>query len=174
MIKIKVTEQDKQLAKQQIERFEKIPEGNWRYSGVAAWRGVVCQNLAGKWLYSWAINQNFKVHKKEVALDDSGVVDGWDMIINAKKVEIKSATKNYYTKLMPKTYDVRDKPKDIYIGCKYNETVEPNEMYILGYIAHSEILKFDTNKNKGARYYEVPLSKLLPIEQIIDYFRNTA
>ena len=64
MIKIKVTEQDKQIAKQQIERFEKIPEGNWRYSGVAAWRGIVCQNLAGEWLYSLAIDQNFKVHKK--------------------------------------------------------------------------------------------------------------
>ena len=142
MIKIKVTEQDKQFAKQQIEDFKKIDAGSWRYTNVEAWRGIVCEMLAGKWLYSLAIEQNFKVDKSAKGLDDSGVVDDCDMIINAKKVEIKSATKNYFRYLMPKIHDVRDKPKDIYIGCKYNETVKPNEMYILGYIAHSEILKF--------------------------------
>ena len=165
MIKIKVTEQCKLLAKQQIEAFEKIPEGNWRYSGVAAWRGIVCESLAGKWLNSLAIEQNFKVDKSAKGLDDSGVVDDCDMIINAKKVEIKSATKNYFRYLMPKIHDVRDKPKDIYVGVKYNETAEPDEIQILGYITRSEILKYPVKQNKGAPYYEVPLSELLPIDQ---------
>jgi hypothetical protein len=87
------------------------------------------------------------------------------MIINAKKVEIKSATKNYFRYLMPKIHDVRDKPKDIYIGVKYNETVEPNQIQILGYIKRSEILNYPVKQNKGAPYYEVPLSRLLPITQ---------
>ncbi len=161
MIKIKVTEQVEQFAKQQIEAFKKIDAGHWRYTNVEAWRGIVCEMLAGKWL-----KQNFKVDKSAKGLDDSGVVDDCDMIINAKKVEIKSATKNYFTKLMPKIHDVIDKPKDIYIGCKYNETVEPNEIQILGYITRSEILKYPVKQNKGAPYYEVPLSELLPIEEI--------
>ena len=100
-----------------------------------------------------------------MALDDSGVADDYDMIINAKKVEIKSATKNYFRYLMPKIHDVRDKPKDIYVGVKYNETTEPDEIQILGYITRSEILKYPVKQNKGAPYFEVPLSELLPIDQ---------
>ena len=67
--------------------------------------------------------------------------------------------------LMPKTHDVIDKPKDIYIGVKYNETVEPNEIQILGSITRSEILKYPVEQNKGAPYYKVPLSELVPIDQ---------
>ncbi len=166
MIKIKVTEEDKRFAKQQIESFEKIDAGSWRYTDVEAWRGIVCEILASKWF-----EQNFKVDKSAKGLDDSGIVDDYDMIINAKKVEIKSATKNYFRYLMPKIHDVEDKPKDIYIGVKYNETAEPDEIQILGYITRFEILKYPKKQNKGAPYYEVPLSELLPIDQNI--FKNT-
>ncbi|MDD3721209.1 MAG: hypothetical protein PHW92_01800 [Lutibacter sp.] len=160
MVRIKVTEQDKKFAKQQIEAFKKIEAGNWRYTNVEAWRGIVCEMLTSKWF-----EQNFKIEKPAKGLDDSGIVDDCDMIINTKKVEIKSATKNYFKYLMPKIHDVRDKPKDIYIGVKYNETVEPNEIQILGYIKCSEILEYPIKQNKGAPYYEVPLSRLLPIDQ---------
>ena len=61
---------------------------------------------------------------------------------------------------MPKIHDVNDKPKDIYIGVKYNETVEPNEIQILGFIKPSKIKTCNINQNKGAPYYEVPLSYL--------------
>lgn len=37
MILIKVIEEDKQFAKQQIQAFEKIDAGSWRYTDVAAW-----------------------------------------------------------------------------------------------------------------------------------------
>lgn len=158
MIKIKVTEQDKLFAKQQIEAFKKIKAGSWRYKNVEAWRGIVCEMLASKWF-----DKYFEVNKHAKGLDDSGNIDDCDMIINSKKVEIKSATKNYFKYLMPKTHDVKDKPKDIYIGVKYNETLEPNEIQILGYIKRSEILNFPIKQNKGAPYYEVPLYKLLPI-----------
>ena len=160
MIKIKVTEQAKQFAKQQIEAFKKIAAGRWRYTNVEAWRGIVCEMLASEWF-----EQNFKIDKSAKGLDDSGIVDDCDMIINAKKVEIKSATKNRYRLLTPKIYDVRDRQIDIYIGCKYNEEVEPNEMQIWGWTTRSEILKCPENQDKGAPYYEVPLLKLLPINQ---------
>jgi hypothetical protein len=160
LTRIKVTEQDKLFAKQQIEAFKKIEAGSWRYTNVEAWRGIVCEMLTSKWFEA-----HFKIDKIAKGLDDSGIVDDCDMIINSKKVEIKSATKNYFRYLMPKIHDIRDKPKDIYIGVKYNETVEPNEIIILGYIKRSEILKFPIKQNKGAPYYEVPLSKLLSINQ---------
>lgn len=158
-MKINVTEKDKIFAKQQIEAFEKIDAGSWRYTDVEAWRGIVCEMLASKWL-----SENFNIDKSAKGLDDSGIVDDCDMVINGKKIEIKSATKNYFKYLMPKIHDVNDKPKDIYIGVKYNETVEPNEIIILGYIKRSEILKYPVKKNKGAPYYEVPLTALLPID----------
>ncbi len=159
MVIIKVSEEDKQFAHQQIENFKKIPAGRWRYTDVEAWRGVVCEMLTSKWLEA-----NFNVEKPAKGLDDSGIVDDCDMIINGKKIEIKSATKNYFKYLMPKIHDVEDKPKDIYIGVKYNETAEPNEIQILGYIKHSEILAYPIEQNKGAPYYKIPLSSLKPIK----------
>jgi hypothetical protein len=148
------------FAKQQIEAFKKIEAGSWRYSNVEAWRGIVCEILASKWL-----EENFTVEKPAKGLDDSGIVDDCDMVINSKRVEIKSATKNYFRYLMPKIHDVRDKPKDIYIGVKYNETVTPNQIQILGYIKRSEILNYPVKQNKGAPYYEVPLFKLKSIDK---------
>jgi hypothetical protein len=155
---LKVTEEDKKFARQQIEAFEKIDAGSWRYEGVQAWRGIVCEMLTAKWL-----SEIFKIDKDAKGLDTSGIVDDCDLIINGKKVEIKSATQNYFRYLMPKIHDVNDNPKDIYIGVKYNETVEPNEIQILGFIKSSEILKYPIKKNKGASYYEVPLSILKEI-----------
>lgn len=158
---IPVTKEDIIFAKQQIEAFERIDAGSWRYTNVEAWRGIVCEMLTSKWL-----EKNFKIEMSAKGLDDSGIVDDCDMIINGKKIEIKSATKNYFRYLMPKIHDVRDKPKDIYIGVKYNETVQPNEIQILGYIKRSEILKYPVKRNKGAPYYEVPLSHLSPINNL--------
>ena len=160
MITVKVTKEDKQFAKQQIEAFEKIDAGSWRYKDVEAWRGIVCEMVVSKWLAS-----KFIIEKEAKGLDDSGVVDDCDLIILNKTVEIKSATKNYFKYLMPKIHDVRDKPKDIYIGAKYNETIEPNEVQILGFIKRSEILNYPVKQNMGAPYYEVPLSVLKEINE---------
>ena len=158
MISLEVTERDKDFAKKQIEDFEKIKQGKWRYNNVEAWRGIVCEMITSKWL-----EQHFKVEKSAKGLDDSGVFDDCDMIINSKKVEIKSATKNYFKYIMPKVMNVISKPKDVYIGVKYNETLEPNKVEILGYINHSDILKHPIKKNKGAAYYEIPLKTLKKI-----------
>ena len=84
MVTLDVTEQNKQFAKQQIEAFKKIDAGSWRYMNVEAWRGIVCEMVAGKWF-----EQNFVIDKTVKGLDDSGIVDDCDMIINGKKVEIK-------------------------------------------------------------------------------------
>lgn len=158
MITIEVTAKDIEFAKNQISEFEKIEAGSWRYKDVEAWRGIVCEMLTSKWL-----SQNFNVDSEAKGLDTSGIVDDCDVIINGKKVEIKSATKNYFRYLMPKIHDVDNKPKDIYIGTKYNETVTPNEVQILGYIKRSDILSYPVSKNKGAPYYEVPLNILKEI-----------
>lgn len=159
MITVNVNQKDKDFAKNQIEAFKKISAGSWRYRGVEAWRGIVCEMLTSKWL-----EDTFEVTKAAKGLDDSGIVDDCDVIIKDKKIEIKSATKNYFSYLMPKIHDVRDHPKDIYIGAKYNETVEPNQVQILGYIKRDDILDFPVKQNKGAPYYEIPLSSLSPID----------
>jgi hypothetical protein len=160
MTKIQVNKKDILFAKKQIEAFEKIQAGKWRYKNVEAWRGIVCEILTSKWL-----EDNFKVQRSAKGLDNSGIIDDFDMLINSKKVEIKSATKNYFRYLMPKIYDVRNKPKDIYIGVKYNETVEPNQIDILGYIKRADILNYDIEQNKGAAYYKIPLNVLKPITE---------
>lgn len=159
MIRIKVTETDISFAKQQIEEFKKIEAGSWRYKNVEAWRGIVCEMLTSKWL-----EENFDVQESAKGLDTSGIVDDYDLMINDKKVEIKSATKNYFRSLMPKIHDVISKPKDIYIGAKYNETITPNEVQIIGYIRQKDILKYPKQQNKGAPYFNIPLTDL----QIID------
>jgi hypothetical protein len=160
MIEITVTHEDISFAKAQIEAFEKIDAGQWRYKGVEAWRGIVCEMVVSKWL-----QQNFKVDEIAKGLDTSGIEDDYDLIINNKKVEIKSATKNYFRYLMPKIHDVNNHPKDIYIGAKYNETTEPNKVYILGSIKRDDILRYPIKQNMGARYYEIPLAALKEINE---------
>jgi hypothetical protein len=160
MLKIKVTEEDKQFAKQQIKAFERTQYGKWRYTNVEAWRGIVCEMLTSKWL-----QQKFNVEKSAKGLDTSGIVDECDLMISGKKVEIKSATKNYFKYIMPKIYDITNKPKDIYIGVKYNETVEPNEIQIMGSITKQQIMKYPVKQNKGAPYYEIPLNDLTSINE---------
>jgi hypothetical protein len=155
---IKVTEKDKQFAKQQIEAFEKTQHGKWRYSDVEAWRGIVCEMLTSRWF-----EERFNVEKPAKGLDTSGIIDDCDLIINGKKIEIKSATRNYFKYIMPKIYDITNKPKDMYIGVKYNETVEPNEVEIIGSITRQNIMKYPIKQNKGAPYYEIPLNDLTPI-----------
>ena len=155
IINIKVTQNDKDFAVNQLNEFKKIKEGKYRYNGVEAWRGVVCEILTGKWL-----EKNYKVDKPAKGLDNSGVIDDCDMVINSKKVEIKSATKNYFKFIMPKVSNVLNNPKDVYIGVKYNETVEPNLVSIIGYINHNSIVSCPVKKNKGAAYYEVPFNIL--------------
>tara|TARA_R110000824_G_scaffold395070_6_gene595398 strand:- start:5203 stop:5865 length:663 start_codon:yes stop_codon:yes gene_type:complete len=160
MITIQVKESDKIFAKKQIAEFEKTVSGNHRYKEVESWRGIVCEMLTSDWLES-----SFNVSVKATGLVFMGkdVTDDYDMIINNKKVEIKSATKNHFKYIMPKVYCVNNKPKDVYIGSKYNETTEPNQVLIIGWIYRKEIFKYPVEKNKGGEYYKIPLQDLTEI-----------
>ncbi len=158
MAVLNVSSNDIDFAKKQIEEFEKTNAGKWRYTGVEAWRGIVCEMLTSKWL-----EKNFKVNAVAKGLDTSGIVDDYDLLINNKKIEIKSATKNYFKSIMPKIYDINHKPKDFYIGVKYNETTTPNTIEIIGYITRKDILNYPIEQNKGAPYYNIPLSVLKKI-----------
>lgn len=152
MIEIQVTQEAIKRAKQQISEFEKTEAGQWRYQNVEAWRGVVCEMLVSEWLA-----ERFDVTVPAKGLDTSGNVDDYDLIINGKKVEIKSATKNYFSYIMPKVDDVDNHPKDIYIAAKYNETVEPNVVQILGFMSGAEIKKYPKDQKYGAPFYKVPI-----------------
>lgn len=162
MILIPVTAEDIDFAKEQIAAFEESEHGTWRYADVEAWRGIVCEILASRWLKS-----EFGAEVEAKGLDTTGICDEFDLLIHGKKIEIKSATKNYFRYIMPKIHDVRSLPKDIYIGVKYNETVEPNQIQIIGYILHADVLKYPVKQNKGAPYYEIPIADLHPIEKLI-------
>ena len=161
MIILKVSEKDILFAKNQIKAFEKIDAGKWRYDNVEAWRGIVCEILTSKWL-----EKNFQVQSSAKGLDDSGMTDDYDLMIKTKKIEIKSATKNYFKYIMPKVYDIHDKPKDIYVGTKYNEQTSPNTVQIIGFIYIENIKNYPIEKNKGAPYYKIPLNDLTTIEDL--------
>ena len=162
MIKINVTDQDIIYAKEQIIEFEKTRSGKYRYQNVKSYRGIICEMLTSNYL-----NKYFNVSVKATGLVYKGNelddIDDFDMVINGKKVEIKAATKNHFNYIMPKVYCVNNKPKDIYIGCKYNETVQPNEVQIIGFMYKKDIIKYPIKKNKGASYYEIPLKDLRPL-----------
>jgi len=118
-------------------------------------------DFASKWL-----TEKFNVEEEATVLLPTGIEDDYDLIINGKKVEIKSATKNYFRSIMPKIHDVRNHPKDIYIGVKYNETLEPNQIQIIGYMDRDSILNYPVEQNKGAPYYNIPIRDLTPIENL--------
>ena len=161
MIHIPVTIEDIDFAKNQIAAFEQSDYGTWRYRDVEAWRGVVCEMLASRWLTS-----QFGAEVQAKGIDTSGNCDLFDVLIKGKKIEIKSATKNYFRYIMPKIHDIDTLPKDIYIGVKYNEEVEPNRIAIIGYMLHAEIPGYPKKQNKGAPYYEIPIADLHPIEEL--------
>ena len=150
------------FSKNQIKEFEKTEKGKWRYSNVEAWRGIACEIIISDWL-----EENFNVIIRAKGLDTSGNYDGCDMVIGNKKVEIKSATRNYFKYIMPKKYDIINSPKDIYVGAKYNDTKSPNEVVLLAYIYHSEILSYPIKKNKGAPYFEIPMLAFKDISEEI-------
>ena len=160
MITLQVKESDKIFAKKQIEDFEKTVSGKHRFNYVESWRGIVCEMLTSDWLES-----SFNVTQKATGLVFTGKddTDDYDMIINNKKVEIKSATKNHFQYIMPKVYCVNNKPKDVYVGAKYNETVEPNQVLIIGWMYTKDIFKYPIEKNKGGAYYKIPLEDLTKI-----------
>lgn len=152
---IDVKEKDKTFAKKQIDDFKKIPQGRYRYTNVEAWRGIVCEILTVEWL---AKKYNLPIKAK--GLDDSGVYDDYDVLINDKKIEIKSATKHYFKFIMPKVYDVINKPKDVFVCSRYNETTTPDSVEVLGWIKREDVMKYPIEQNKGAKYYKIPILNL--------------
>tara|TARA_R100001463_G_scaffold30081_2_gene68471 strand:+ start:740 stop:1219 length:480 start_codon:yes stop_codon:yes gene_type:complete len=155
MINIIVSNSNIIFAKKQIDNFKKIPQGKYRYTNVEAWRGIVCEILTTEWL-----SDKYNLPLKAKGLDDSGIYDEYDLLINGKKIEIKSATKHYFKYIMPKVYDVINKPKDIFICSRYNETKTPNEVEIVGWIKREDVLKYSIEQNKGAKYYKIPIKDL--------------
>ena len=83
MITLSVSDNDIQFAKEQIRRFTATPQGKWRYEGVEAWRGIVCEMLTSDWL-----EQNFKV-QLEVAKKNKSAASGDDIVID-RMDEIKT------------------------------------------------------------------------------------
>ena len=65
---------------------------------------------------------------------------------------------------MPKIHDIKSKPKDVYIGTRYDEISRPNQVQIIGFLRYADVLKFPIKKNKGAPYYEIPLTQLQPFK----------
>jgi len=156
MINVVVLDKYIDIAKAQIEAFKQTPFGKYRYNGVDAWKGIVAEFAFSDLAES---NPNWNVEYKSKGLDTSGITDDKDLLINGKKTEVKTATKMYYKYIMPKIHD-EDKPKDIYVGCKYNDTVTPNEIIICGWMKREDVIKYPIKQNKGAPYYEVPISDL--------------
>lgn len=156
---IKVKEDNINFAKKQINAFKKIPQGKHRYTNVEAWRGIVCEILTTEWL-----SNKYNIPLKAKGLDNSGNYDEYDLLINGKKIEIKSATKHYFKYIMPKVYDVIDKPKDVFICSRYDETKEPNEVEIVGWIKREDVIKYTIEQNKGAKYYKIPIKDLNKFE----------
>lgn len=163
-ISIDVTEEIKRKAKEQVKEFEQTQKGSYRYKGVKAWRGVACEFIASDWL-----TKNFDVEEEAKGLDTSGKYDEQDMIINKKKIEIKSATCFGYGHIMPKAALEQEKKKDIYIGVKYNELIEPNQILIVGFMEGSKVINYPQEQNKGVPYYKVPISDLIPIKKLREY-----
>ncbi|MFR3557137.1 MAG: hypothetical protein ACLTUN_01290 [Paraclostridium sordellii] len=156
------------LAKQQIEEFRKTSKGKFKYSGVNSWRGIVAEFIVSDWLNTIT---NVDIHSKGV--DTSGKYDDYDILVNNLKVEVKCATEYYHKFITPKVKLVTDKPKDIYIGCKYHSRSKSyDEVEIIGFTEVKFIKNCNISQMHGAAYYEVPLSDLIPIEKLQPYLNS--
>jgi len=153
-ILIQVTSQDIKYAMQQIEAFKQTEAGQWRYDDVKAWRGIVCELLTSRWL-----SQNYKVDEGAKGLDTSGITDEYDLKMYGKSVEIKSATEYHYQYIMPKVHDM-EKPKDVYVGAKYDDRSKIEWVEVLGWIYADDVKRYPIEQDKGSPYYKVPIADL--------------
>ncbi|RDC56671.1 hypothetical protein DU508_05525 [Pedobacter chinensis] len=163
MIEISITNEDIIAAKAQVAEFEKTDAGSWRYEGVKAWRGIVCEMVISRWFSN---HKDFHVTLAAKGLDTSGKIDEFDFLMDGKRVEVKSATESYYQYIMPKIHDVDAYPKDIYLAAKYNDSVEPNTVWLIGYMTHAQIKKYPKEQDKGAPYYKVPIPDFRDITEL--------
>ena len=84
-----------------------------------------------------------------------------DKICKGKVIGIKVCDTDYnFGHITPEETYAIEHEKSVWTRTNNNETVEPNEVQLLGYIQRRDVLNYPVKQNKGAPYYEVPLYSL--------------
>lgn len=87
--------------------------------------------------------------------------------------DIKCTTQFYYASITPKVVVENERPKDYYIGARFDDrNPKNNRVYIIGYLTHQEIVRYPELKQHGTPYYEVSLLDMHDFNDLLNIFRQ--
>lgn len=165
-LRIDVRQDDIEWAQEQIRRFEAT--GVYRYRGVEAYKGVAGERVISRYLTT--LFPNIRLNRP---IGEGEAVDEFDFRLGDITCDIKCSTQLHYASVTPKAPVENANPKDYYIGARFDDR-DPLNMcvFVIGFLAHSEILRYPIKRKYGAPYYEISLLDMHNIGDLIIYFRN--
>lgn len=165
-LRIEVGREDLAWAQEQIRRFEAT--GVYRYRGVDAYKGVAGERVISRYLK--ALFPQIVLNRP---IGEGEAVDEFDFRLGDITCDIKCSTQLHYASVTPKVPVENAVPKDYYIGARYDDR-DPADpcVYVIGFLAHSEILRYRIDKKYGAPYYEVSLLDMHNFRDLLIYFGN--
>ena len=165
-LRIDVEHDDIEWAQDQIRRFEAT--GVYRYRGVDAYKGVAGERVISRYLMNL-----FPGIQLNRPIGEGEAVDEFDFRLGNITCDIKCSTQLHYASVTPKAPVENAVPKDYYIGARFDDRDPQNNcVYVIGFLAHSEILRYPIRKKYGAPYYEISLLDMHNFGDLIIYFRN--
>lgn len=151
---LSVTSEDIIWAKNQIEKVK--TKGIFRYNHVDAYKGVVAEKVISQYMKS-----KFPKIQLNTPIGEGNTIDEYDFKLNDITCDIKCSTELYHASITPKVDVVKEVPKDVYIGARYDDRdPENNLVYVIGYMTHEEICSYPIKQKYGARFYEVSLPNM--------------
>jgi hypothetical protein len=163
IIKLEVSNVDIKWAKEQIEKFEST--GAYRYRGVDAYKGVAAEKVIKDWL-----SEKYSIESNR-PLGDGDDIDDFDFKIGDITCDIKSTTQWYHASITPKVKVENKKPKDYYIGARFDDRYQNRYcVYVIGYLHHSDIIKYPIKQKYGTPYYEVKLVDMKDFNELLKIF----
>lgn len=165
-LKLDVLPEDIAWAQDQIRRFEAT--GVYRYRGVDAYKGVAGEKVIARYIST--LFPNVELNRP---IGEGQAVDEFDFKIGNITCDIKCSTQLHYASVTPKAAVENATPKDYYIGARFDDRdPQNNYVYVIGFLAHSEIVRYPIRQKYGIPYYEVSLLDMHNLDDLIIYLRN--
>ena len=116
------------------------------------------KGVAGERVIARYISQMFSNTVLNRPIGEGEAVDEFDFRIGNITCDIKCSTQLHYASVTPKAPVENAMPKDYYIGARFDDR-DPNHncVYVIGFLAHSEIVRYPIRQKYGVPYYEVSL-----------------
>ncbi|MFL2139001.1 hypothetical protein [Desemzia sp. FAM 23991] len=144
---IKVTEDMKkealeysQLSKEFTSRRHDHHEGGSENAALKMYEGKIGEKAFRFWL-----DYNNIPYQEDETSHDSA--DFYDFLIKGYKIDVKTRTKSFHTRILERVEQFEKKPKDIYVSAHYYTDIE--EVKLIGVISANRLKKLNPPESFG-------------------------